>query len=233
MKSLVKAARRLAFRIWSLRVRASLNRADSCRLFDFDLIIEPGVLHPRHFASSTLLAAWLSRLDLRGRIVADVGTGSGLLALIAARVGANVVATDISPTAVSCARANAARNRLSDRIAVVQSDVWDDVPEAAPYDLVITNPPFYPRAVESVTDHAFASGDRHAFVSRLAAGLGTRLARGGSLLLIHSSDEEFTPIKRLLAEHGLQGVVVVEKRGVFETLTIREFRAGPLASGHP
>jgi release factor glutamine methyltransferase len=230
MKSLVKAARRLAFRIWSLRVRASVNRADACRLFDFDLIIEPGVLHPRHFASSRLLAAWLSRLDLRGRTVADVGTGSGLLALIAARAGASVVAIDISSTAVSCARANAARNRLSGRIAVVQSDVWDAVSEAAPFDLVVTNPPFYARAVESVADHAFASGDRHAFVSRLAAGLSTRLAPGGSLLLIHSSDEEFAPIARLLAEHGLEGVEVVEKRGVFETLTIREFRADPHAA---
>lgn len=224
MKSLVKAARRLAFRIWTLRVRASLNRADACRLFDLDLVIEPGVLHPRHFASSRLLAAWLSRLDLRGRAVADIGTGSGLLALIAARAGASVVATDISRTAVECARANATRNRLADRIAFAESDVWDAVPDAAPFDLVVTNPPFYPREIESVADHAFAAGVHHAFVSRLAEGLRARLAAGGSLLMIHSSDEDFTPVGQLLAEHGLQGVVVMEQRGLFETLTIREFR---------
>lgn len=230
MKSLVKAARRLAFRIWNLRVRASLNRADACRLFDFDLVIEPGVLHPRHFASSRLLATWLNRLDLRGRAVADVGTGSGLLALIAARAGASVAALDISPTAIECARANAARNCLSDRIAFAESDVWDAVPEAAPFDLVVTNPPFYPRAIESIADHAFAAGDRHAFISKLAAGLRPRLAPGGALLMIHSSDEDFAPIGRLLAEHGLEGVVVLEKRGFFETLTIREFRDGLLGA---
>jgi HemK-related putative methylase len=228
MKSLVKAARRLAFRIWSMRVRASVNRADACRLFDFDLVIEPGVLHPRHFASSRLLAAWLSRLDLKGNAVADIGTGSGLLALVAARAGAGVVAGDISPAAVECARANVARNRLSHQIAVAQSDVWDAVPDAATFDLVVTNPPFHPRAIESVADHAFASGDRHAFVSRLAAGLRARLARGGSLLMIHSSDEDFAPVGRLLADHGFHGDVVMENRGIFETLTIREFRAGPL-----
>ncbi len=224
MKSLVKVARRLAFRIWNLRVRASLNRADVCRLFDLDLVIEPGVLHPRHFASSRLLAAWLSRLDLHGRSVADIGTGSGLLALIAARAGARAVAADISRTAIECARANAARNRLSDRIAFAESDVWDALPEAAPFDLVVTNPPFYPRAIESIADHAFAAGARHAFVSRLAEGLRARLAPAGSLVMIHSSDEDFAPVGRLLAERGLQGVVVMEKRGIFETLTIREFR---------
>ncbi len=233
MKSLVKAARRLAFRVWNLRVRASLNRADACRLFDLDLVIEPGVLHPRHFASSRLLATWLNRLDLRGRAVADIGTGSGLLALIAARAGASVVAIDISRAAVECARANATRNRLSDRTAFAESDVWDAVPETAAFDLVITNPPFYPRAIESIADHAFAAGDRHAFISKLAAGLRPRLTPGGALLMIHSSDEDFAPIGRLLAEHGLEGVEVMKKRGFFETLTIREFRVGPRGASHP
>lgn len=212
-------------------MQASVNRADACRLFDFDLVIEPGVLHPRHFASSRLLAAWLSRLDLRGRAVADIGTGSGLLALTAARAGATVLATDISRTAVECARANAVRNRLLDRIEVLESDVWDAVPEA-PFDLVITNPPFYPRAIESVADHAFAAGDRHAFVSRLAGGLPTRLASEGSLLMIHSSDEDFAPVQRLLADRGFDGDVVSEKRGIFETLTIREFRRRPSGARH-
>ncbi len=227
MKSLLKAARRLAFRIWNLRVRASLNRADVCRLFDLDLVIEPGVLHPRHFASSRLLAAWLSRLDLQGRSVADIGTGSGLLALIAARAGASVVAADISRKAVEGARANAARNFLSHRIAVLESDVWAAFPDGTRFALVVTNPPFYPRAIESVSDRAFASGDGHAFVSRLAEGLRTRLEPGGSLLMIHTSDEEFAPVGRLLADQGFQEEVVSRKRGLFETLTIREFRAGP------
>lgn len=231
MKPLVKAVRRLAFRIWSMRVRTSMGRADACRLFDFDLVIDPGVLHPRHFASSRLLAAWLGGLDLKGRAVADIGTGSGLLALVAARAGGNVVASDISPAAVECARANATRNRLGDRIVVVESDVWAALPGTPPFDVVVTNPPFYPRAIESAADQAFASGEGHAFVSRLAEGLNTRLAPGGSLVMIHSSDEDFAPVGQRLEEHGLRGTVVDEKRGIFETLTIREFRAQPSGAG--
>lgn len=233
MKPLVKIARRLAFRIWSRRVRTGLSRADACRLYDFDLVIDPGVLHPRHFASSRFLAAWLSRIDLKDRRVADIGTGSGLLALIAARAGASVVASDISPAAVECARANAARNRLGDRIVVMESDVWGDLPLSPPVDLVVTNPPFYPRAVESAADHPFASGEGHAFIRRLAEGLRARLAPSGSLLMIHSSDEDFAPVEHQLAEHGLRGTVVAERRGIFETLTIREFRSAPSEPGRP
>lgn len=225
MKSLVKAARRAAFLVWRLRLRASLHRTDKCRLAGLDLVIAPGVLHPAHFASSRILAERLSHLDLHGRSVVDLGTGSGLLALVAARGGARVLATDISGVAVECARANAQRNALSDRVSVLESDVWDNFPAGTLFDLVVTNPPFYPRAATSIADHAFASGDRHAFFSRLAHGLRPRLHPEGALLLIHSSDEDFAPIARILEDRGLRETAAEESRGLFETLTIREFRA--------
>lgn len=227
MKSLAAAARRLAFRIWRARVDASLSRADACRLFDLDLVIEPGVLHPSHFASSHLLASHLSGQPLRGLTVADMGTGSGLLALVAARAGAVVTALDISPVAVSCAAENARRNGLADRVSVLQSDVWSAVPPQDAFDLVISNPPFYPRDAQSVSDHAFAAGEGHAFFRNLADGFPTRLGEGGSVLLVHSSDSDFTPIAQLIEARGLRGDVMLKRRGLFETLTVRRFSAGP------
>lgn len=223
MKSLVAAARRLAYLIWRARVDASLSRADACRLFDLDMVIEPGVLHPAHFASSRLLGSHLNRLSLEGLSVADMGTGSGLLALIAARAGAAVTALDVSSVAVACAAANALRNGLAERLSVFESDVWSAIPVERTFDLVISNPPFYPREARGDSDHAFAAGEHHAFFDKLAQGLPTRLRDGGSLLLVHSSDTDFTPIARILEARGLRGKVVLHKRGLFETLTVRRF----------
>ena len=225
MNLLSSAVRRVAYLVWHSRLRATLNRADACTLFGLDLVIDPGVLHPRHFASSRRLAQHLMSLDLRGFRVADIGAGSGLLTLLAARAGAEVTAVDINPAAVACTSENARRNGLSGRVSARVGNVFDGLPPDIRFDLVVTNPPFYPRDPESLPDHAFAAGAANDFFTKLATGLPGRLAKNGALLLIHSSDADFGPVSSVLAGNGLTGRTVFEKRGFFETLTIREFRA--------
>ena len=186
-----------------------------------------GDLHPRHFASSRWLAAHLRTLELRGLRVADLGTGSGLLALVAARSGAAVTAIDINPVAVRCARANAERNGLGHLVEVIKSDVFAKVPPQATFDLVITNPPFFPRGPRDAADRAFAAGANGEFYRRLAESVPSRLTAGGALLLVHSSDADFREARALLEQSGLHGRVEAERRGIFETLTIVCFSGGP------
>ena len=224
MSPLPSAARRLAHLVWHRRVRASLERTDACSLFGLDLLIAPGVLHPGHFASSRLLGRHLMGLDLRGKDLADLGTGSGILALLAARAGAVVTAIDVDPAAAACAALNARRNKLADRVNVVVSDVFDQVEPGRRFDLVVTNPPFYPRAAKRAADHAFAAGIGNGFFARLAESLPGRLAEGGALVMIQSSDADFEPIGRMFEERGFSSRVVGRRRGLFETLTIREFK---------
>ncbi len=225
MNPLVAATRRLAYLVWHRRVRASLERSDACSLFGLDLVIAPGVLHPRHFASSRLLAQQVSSLDLQGKKVADIGAGSGLLGLLAARAGATVTAVDVNPEAVACAAENVRRNGLGARVEVVRSDVFDGIAAGLRFDLVVTNPPFYPRVPRTLSDHAFAAGVENGFFTKLANDLPGRLTTHGALLLIQSSDTDFLPISRQFEGRGLKERVVSERRGLFETLTIREFRA--------
>jgi release factor glutamine methyltransferase len=217
--------RRLAHFGWSLRVRQELRRTSRCSLYGLDLEVAPGVLHPRLFASSRILAESLIARDLKNLRVADVGTGSGLLGLLAARAGARVIAVDVNPVAVDCARRNSARNRLSERIEIAVSDLLDGVQTETPFDLIVTNPPFYARSPGNVPDHAFAAGLGHTFMRRLTAALPSRLSKTGVLLLVHSSDTDFSPIAEMLDRAGFAGRTVQEHRGFFETLTVREFRA--------
>ena len=81
------------------------------------------------------------------RRVVDVCTGSGCLAILLARhfAGARVDAVDLSAEALEVARINVTAHRLTRRIALHRSDVFDAVP-AAKYDVVLSNPPYEPSA---------------------------------------------------------------------------------------
>lgn len=78
----------------------------------------------------------------RARRVLDLCTGSGCLAILAARSfpAATVDAVDISPAALAVARKNVARHRVGRRVHLKRSDLFDALSER--YDLILTNPPY-------------------------------------------------------------------------------------------
>jgi release factor glutamine methyltransferase len=123
----------------------------------------PGVFHPGMFFSSRMLLDHLQTLDLRGKRFLEIGTGSGLIAICAARKGAEVTATDVNPTAVENARSNATRNGVSVTFHV--SDVWDRVPPG-PFDVIAVNPPYYPRAPDTWASYAWRCGERYEFFDK-------------------------------------------------------------------
>jgi release factor glutamine methyltransferase len=90
---------------------------------------------------SLLLARHLPLRD--GDVVLDVGSGSGLIGLVAARRGHRVVATDIVAACCECTRANALLNGVRDRLEVRAGDLFDPV-SGETFDLIATNPPQMP-----------------------------------------------------------------------------------------
>jgi release factor glutamine methyltransferase len=120
-----------------------------------DLIVTPAVLIPRPETEHVIEAV----LDLVGRAplrqaqgkllpasplhIADVGTGSGCIALALAKElpQSQILATDISPSALEVARANAARHRLESRIEFRESDLLAGSPDNT-FDFIVSNPPY-------------------------------------------------------------------------------------------
>jgi len=89
---------RKAIHLLSYHFILKRRRTTVARVAGFRLTVRPTVFHPRYFLTSEFFANFLSDIDLTGKRVADVGTGSGILALAAARAGAaSVVALDINP----------------------------------------------------------------------------------------------------------------------------------------
>ncbi|MFD2026218.1 methyltransferase [Promicromonospora aerolata] len=124
-------------------------------------------------------------------VVFDLGTGTGVLAAVLARRGARrIVATDINPRAVACARDNLQRLGLAEHVRVVEADLWP----AGRADLVVCNPPWLParptsalelgiydagsdvlhRFVDGLAEHLTPAGEGWLVLSDLAEHLGLR-----------------------------------------------------------
>jgi len=119
-----------------------------------------------------------------GERVLEIGAGLGLAAVLAARMGARVVATDVVPAAVETIRANAALNgvtldaRLGDCYAPVAG---------ARFDLICSNPPQMPTPPARERDDAAAAADNGGrdgwlVLDRVIAGAPAHLAPGGRLV---------------------------------------------------
>lgn len=119
-----------------------------------DLMVSPAVLIPRPETEHVIEAALeIHSSDHRPRIserlrIADVGTGSGSIALALAKElpDAEIHATDISPAALEIACANAARLQLESRVQFHQSDLLEGL--RPPFDFVVSNPPYVGEAEE-------------------------------------------------------------------------------------
>jgi ribosomal protein L3 glutamine methyltransferase len=125
------------------------------------------------------------------RRVLDLCTGSGCLAVLAARSypRARVVASDVSPAALAVAQRNIARHRLARRIRLVRSDLFEAM--SGRFELIITNPPYVdaptmnklPREYRHEPQRALAAGrDGLAFVRRILSEAKDHLAPNGLLL---------------------------------------------------
>ena len=183
------------------------------------ILVLPRVFNPKLFRSGEFLARWAAAVVRPGETVLDLGTGSGVGAVFAARQAAQrVVAVDINPAAVRCARINALLHGLEDCIDVRPGDLFAPV-AGERFDLVLFNPPYYRGVPRDALDQAFRSND---VVERFAAGLEGVLTPGGRAIVVLSSDAE--PLRlRAIFQRFVWRVEVLEERNLInETILVWE-----------
>lgn len=145
------------------------------------------------------------------RKVLDLGTGSGLQAILAAKAGCEVVATDINPEAVECARKNAELNKVSEKISFRTGNLFTKL-ENEKFDLIIFNPPYLPKEekyADRLIDLSYNSSE---VLERFLKEYKNYLNKNGRTVIVNSS----------LSGVFVHGKTIAEKKFDFEKISVVE-----------
>jgi release factor glutamine methyltransferase len=168
------------------------------------LLVSPGVLNPRLMRTGAFFASHLRpNVITADAEVLDMGTGSGVCAVVAAQYARRVVAVDIDETAVRCARINVLLNQMDSKIEVLHGDLFEPL-SGRSFDVILFNPPFLRGIPRDSADRAWRSPD---MAERFAAHLRTHLRPSGYALVV-------------LSTYGDPGAFIEEFRRQEFTITI-------------
>lgn len=149
------------------------------------LTIDPGLAFGSGFHDTTCLCVqYLEEAVRPGDVVFDIGTGTGILAIAAAKLGAaHVAAVDFDSAAVAQARVNAALNGVEDRMSIANSDLLTAIPKGQQADVIVAN---------LVTNAVLA----------LLPAVGPYLKDGGTLIVSGIIDERIDDVRRAAETAG-------------------------------
>lgn len=176
--------------------------------FGLDLEMLPEVFCPAWGEGSQLLGKQMKRM--KGQTVLDVGTGSGGLAIVAAKGGAQaVVATDVSEQAVNCASRNAERMGVGTIVDLRRGSMFDAIEPDERFDAIVFNIPFMDGRPASELE-ASMFDENHSLLRRFLADAPQYLSSEGRMYLAFSSMGDLKLLDQLLDQHDLRATIVEE-----------------------
>ena len=221
--SLVRRALRAFIHFFSYHFILSRQNIRVSYAGGFRLTVRPTVFHPKFFISSEKFAEFIDTLDFTGKRVCEVGTGTGILALAAARSGAElVVATDINPNAALSANENARSNGLGDRVTGACMNLMAALAPRPLFDVILSSPPKHAGEPRNLADLGWHAGAKYRYISALFDQSRERLKPGGRMYVMVSSDSDLDLFGRLIEHAGFRARQVHEHSLYIESMIIYE-----------
>ena len=193
------------------------NRLALERIAGVPFLILPEVMNPKLFRTGEFLAQTLnSHLIPEGSKILDMGTGSGVGAVFAAKWATKIVAVDVNPAAVRCARINVMLNKLENKIEVREGDLFAPLKNEK-FDVVVFNPPYLTGTPKTAFERAIW-GEK--VIESFALKLQDYLQPEGKALLVLSNLANIVNIFSYFKENGFELATISERRFINETLTL-------------
>lgn len=179
-----------------------------------ELLIKKGVFHPGLFYSTKFLLQVIRKESLSGKSFLELGAGSGLLSFYAASAGAEVTASDISKTAIEGLKINLRHLKVMGhriKVNIVQSDLFDHIPEQQ-FDYIVINPPYYPKRAANEAEMAWFCGEDYEYFSKLFDELGRYMQLNSKVFMSLSEDCNLDKLMQMASTHQLKLNLFRKKR---------------------
>jgi release factor glutamine methyltransferase len=180
---------------------------------DIRLLISPEVFHPGFFFTTKVLLNYIEKLPLQGKSLLELGCGSGLIAISAARKGAIVTATDINSTAIGFLEKNAEENGAN--IRLVLSDLFQNIPPQQ-FDIIAINPPFYKKQPLTEKEYAWFCGENGEYFDHLFMSIGSYIHSESEVLMVLFEGCDIEMIENQAAQNGFNLQCVQTKKNLLE-----------------
>lgn len=177
------------------------------------LDIAAQVFHPGFFFSTQLLLQYISKLLLKEKNFLEIGCGSGLLSIMAAKQGAKVTATDINPVAIDFLKKNSRQNMVS--LEIIESDLFGNIPKQQ-FDIIAVNPPYFKKNPITPHDYAWFCGENGEFFSNFFNALKDYIHPGSQILMVLSDGCDMEMIHGFAAKNNFMLSCVHSKQNVLE-----------------
>lgn len=189
---------------------------------DFTFQVYEDVYEPAE--DTFLIADSLAQIVKEDATVLDIGTGCGILAIIVAKKAKKVIATDVNPHAVKCAKLNAKINGTASKIDIRLGDLFQSVQKTEKFDAIVFNAPYLPsssREQRTWLGRAWAGGPTgRQLIDRFIKEAPHYLKRNGRILLVQSSLAKTDETLEKFRKAGLKAQVIAEKKVSFETIAV-------------
>ncbi len=180
---------------------------------DIRLEIPPEVFHPGFFTSTQFLLQYIKELSLRGKKFLELGAGSGLISMFAAKQSANVTATDINPVAIEYLKINSIANNAE--INIILSNLFESIPTQQ-FDIVAINPPYYKKHPRTLLDHAWYCGENGEFFFRLFEQLRVHVNESSEVIMVLCDGCDMAMITQAAGQNNFKMECVEIKQTLIE-----------------
>jgi len=189
---------------------------------DHVFLVDEHVYEP---AEDTFLIAEKMRVTEDDTIL-DMGTGCGILAVLAAEKAKSVLAVDVNPYALQCAVKNAENNGVGERIEFRRGDLFQPIKQNERFRLILFNAPYLPSEPdeeESWIGKAWAGGPNgRKILDRFVMDAPKFLAAGGRIQLVQSSLSDVNRTLEVFGELHLRAMVAAQVKVAFESIVLVE-----------
>lgn len=174
-------------------------------------------------AEDTFLIADNMTLNEKDNVL-DLGTGCGILAILAAQKAKSVLAVDVNPYAVRCAKRNAETNGVAEKVDVRRGDLFQPIHNDEKFSLIVFNAPYLPSEPEEARSwlgKSWAGGPTgRRLIDRFVMEAPRHLNEGGRILLVQSSLAGVGDTLENFRTMGLEAEVVAQEKAAFETIAL-------------